>query len=110
MKYSEDEVTKQIKKPQRQEIQYNEPLLTAVAPVKPNENASKEIIPFEADMNLEQEVPDFDLMAIMDDIKKQEKERNNTTVTSTTSNVVNNIPRSMFANCTIQNITFNINK
>ena len=53
-------------------------------------------------------MPDFDLMAIMNEIEKQEEKK--TAVTSTRSNVLNNIPKSMFTNSTIKNITFNINK
>ena len=73
-------------------------------------NISKEkaVVPFQPDFS-DQEVPDFDLVSILDDLEKEKKQQNNNSVQAT-SNVVNNVPRSMFANCQIQNVTFNIQK
>ena len=80
--------------------------------VEQKENATSAIIPFDAhfDNINNQEVPDFDLVSILDEVEKSQKTENAQGVaTSMMSNqVVNNIPKSLFHNCTIQNITFNM--
>ena len=86
-------------------ISFNEP----IRPKK--ENVTNEIVPFEANFK-EDSIPDFDLVSILNDVEKEEKTKNTTkpnqTAMVSTSQVVNNIPKSLFHNCTIQNITFNM--
>ena len=90
-------------------------------PVQPNievinkENVSEAnaIVPFEADFT-DQEVPDFDLMAILSDVTQERNKVSSpvkkNAIAVTTSNILNNVPKSMFSNCTIQNVTFNMPK
>ena len=78
-------------------------------PVMEKPNAATPIVPFEA--NFEDEgVPDFDLVSILDEVENSQKTENQTSSTTmvSTNQVVNNIPKSLFHNCTIQNITFNM--
>ena len=60
----------------------------------------------------EDDIPDFDLVSILNDLESHDKEKegNAVAVMTTRTNVLNNISKSMFSNCTIQNITFNIGK
>ena len=85
-------------------------------PVQNKENSDANIVPFEPNFD-DQGVPDFDLLEILKEVEEPHEEARNThvmmtpTTTATTSNnVLNNIPKSLFHNCTIQNITFNMNK
>ena len=87
--------------------------LALTTPQPKNIQPAEAMIPF--DDGLEQEVPDFDLVDFLDQIEKENKTTNTNTTgqnvaVSTTTSQVQNIPKSMFANCNIQNITFNINK
>ena len=86
-------------------ISFNEPIMLE------KENATNEIVPFEANFK-EDSIPDFDLVSILNDVEKEEKTENmtkpNQTAMVSTSQVLNNIPKSLFHNCTIQNITFNM--
>ena len=81
-------------------------------PMLQNVNPEDAVIPFDND--IDQEVPDFDLVQFLDSLEKENNmeltKPKKVNVSTTTSNVVNNMPRSMFANCNIQNITFNIKK
>ena len=111
MTTSEDNIQNQIQQNKVPALLYKEPTTAAVAPVvKQKENINQELVPFEANFE-ESNVSDFDLMAIINDIEKEEDTTKTQPVATTTatSNVLNNIPKSMFANCTIQNVTFNIN-
>ena len=95
--------------------------LPAIAPrnvvqQKENVTPSAALVPFQPNFE-DQEVPDFDLMAILNDMEKEEDKTiekkgksEQTTSVNTTSNVVNQIPKSMFSYCTIQNVTFNMPK
>ena len=84
--------------------------------VESKENAHDNAIPFEPNFD-EQGVPDFNLLQIL---KEVEEPRENsvslqvttmpTTTAMTSNNVLNNVPKSLFHNCTIQNITFNMSK
>ena len=80
---------------------------------KPNAQAA--IVPFQPQLD-DQEVPEFDICEILEDIEKQNQQGPSATskalVTSNKSNtnVMNNTPKTCFANCTIGNITFNIQK
>ena len=78
-------------------------------PVQNKENTTKEIVPFEPSFD---DVPDFDLLSVLADIEKSETKNENPAVTTTsnTHNIVNNVPKSLFSNCTIGNIHFHINK
>ena len=110
MTTSEDNVYHQLQDKEVPAITYREPTSEAVAPVVQNkEKVNQEIVPFEPNFEYP-DVPDFDLMAIMNDIEKEQENqpKSQVSVATTTSNVLNNIPKSMFANCTIQNVTFNI--
>ena len=85
--------------------------------VQNKENSNKEIVPFEADFS---DVPDFDLLSVLADINKETSEncekassiQNQVDVTTTTTNtnILNNVPKSFFSNCTIGNIHFHIHK
>ena len=78
---------------------------------------SDNIVPFENNIEFGDDVPDVDLLQM---ITQVEKEQNismtvSTAMTSTTSSMVassvlNNVPKSLFHNCTIQNVTFNMPK
>ena len=113
MTSSEDEIQRKLQTNSVPALNYKEPLTDATTPVVQNkENVNQEIVPFEANFkDPDQDVPDFDLMAIMNDIEKEQQAvpKSQVSVATTTSNILNNIPKSMFANCTIQNVTFNIN-
>ena len=78
---------------------------TAIIPVQQKDNATAEIILFEA--NFEGDISDMDLLSAI--CRVQENINSATTVTNT-SNVVTTTPRAMFANCKIGAITININK
>ena len=78
--------------------------------MKENVNA---LVPFEP--NFEDDIPDFDLLSAICDIEQaKEKEIPKTiqkTHNMTTSNVINQIPKSFFANCQIGTINLNfVNK
>ena len=89
----------------------------AITPIMHNkENVSDVVVPFQPQFD-DQGVPDFDLIEIMNNLESPEKATTTAcmTVTTTSSamtanNVLNNIPKSLFHNCTIQNITFNMPK
>ena len=117
-----------IKWPQLQQnanikaLQFLLPEMNAIAPVhvveeKQNINPSNALVPFEPNFE-DQEVPDFDLMSILNDMEEenpknfQVKAASDTTCNSVNmmSNVINNVPKSMFSYCTIQNVTFNMPK
>ena len=101
MTRAEEEVKHQIQgRPEPCAIEYSNPEV-AVVKEKPNVSSANAIIPFESDMDTNQEVPDFDLMALMNDIKREQERA--PVLNTTTSNILNNIPKSMFSNCTIQN-------
>ena len=102
MRKSEENI--QIGKP-TPAIEY--PEQNVVAPAQPKENS---MVPY--DPEFDQEVPDFDLLAILNEVENGQEKRTDLAVstTKTNTNVLNNVPRSMFSNCTIQNITFNIQK
>ena len=108
------------------QIQYAEPpvskdvgnvvALYTPRPVENKENANSDIIPFEPNFN-DQDVPDIDLLEILKQVEEASRNveiaKQNTTLTMTAmtaNNVLNNIPKSLFHNCTIQNITFNMPK
>ena len=80
----------------------------------PNVNAERALIPFEANFD-EEDIPDFDLMEMLNEFEAKSNKENMTTnaakVAVTSNNtVMNNVPKSLFSNCNIQNITFNIGK
>ena len=88
------------------------PSENAVVPVLKKQNVTDSIIPFEP--TFDNDVPDFDLVSILEEFEKQnttkeQPPQNQVSVITTTSNTVN-IPKAMFSNCTIHNITFNIQK
>ena len=67
-----------------------------------NINMENAVIPFKPQFQ-DQEVPDFDLVSILDDMEKENKRNENiVAVVSTNTNVLNNVLKSMFSNCTIQ--------
>ena len=104
--------------PQRQALM---PLQNQVAqpPVQNKPNATDAIVPFNANLN-DQEVPQFDLFSLINDVIQDENKEGNSAVapkenntqiqTATTNSVVNNVPRYMFGNCSIGHVTFNIQK
>ena len=67
----------------------------------------QELVPFEANF-------DDDLLSVLMDIEgnnpPEKHEQIAVTATSNTQNIVTNIPKSFFSNCTIGNIHFHINK
>ena len=93
--------------------------VTLVTPqniVQNKENVSAEIIPFESNMEFG-DVSDFDLLQMINEVGERENLTQNLTPTTTTNssammsnNVLNNMPKSWFHNCTIQNVTFNMPK
>ena len=74
-----------------------------------NINTENAVVPFEEQ---EQDIPDFDLVSILNDLESNGKqnEANSVSVTTTRTSVLNTVPKSMFSNGTIQNVTFNIGK
>ena len=79
----------------------------------PNDNVMQcnALVPFEPKFN--DDIPDFYLLSTICDFEKTEHEASKTieTKTTTTSNVVNQIPKSFFANCQIGTINLNfVNK
>ena len=92
-------------------------LYTTPNSVVQKENVSDNIVPFENNIEFGDDVPNFDLLQM---ITQMEKEQNisttvSTATTSTTSSMVassvlNNVTKSLFHNCTIQNVTFNMPK
>ena len=77
------------------------------------ENVSDSVVPFQANFS-DDEVPDFDLVSILNEMEGEKNpsdvvQQSQNTTTTNTKQVLNNVPKSMFANCTIQNVTFNIN-
>ena len=112
MTRSEDEINirKQIQPAPQQAIAY--PVQPIIPPLPQKENISElnAVVPFEADFS-DQEVPDFDLMALITDVQQDKMSPKKTSTQAvTTSNILNNVPKSMFSNCTIQNVTFNMPK
>ena len=93
---------------------YNE---KAVIQNKENVTPSQALIPFEPNPD-NGDLPDFDLIAILNEFEANNNttianncnSNSNVTTVSTTHSVVNHVPRAMFSNCNIQNITFNIQK
>ena len=88
-------------------------------PNKPN--ATADVVPFDNNIDFGDDVPDFDLdlLQMISQVEEQEKANVQVTPTTTTttkmtsimsSNVLNNVPKSLLHNCTIQNITFNMPK
>ena len=95
MTRAEEEVKHQIQgQPEPCAIEYSNPEVPVVKE-KPNVSSANAIIPFESDMDTNQEVSDFDLMVLMNDIKREQEKA--TVVNTTTSNILNNIPKSMFS-------------
>ena len=82
-------------------------------PVADKENAIDVIVPFNPTFE-DQEVPEFDLSSILNDITSGGNRQQPTGVVQTTNNnnnnILNNIPRSLFSNCHIGNINFQIQK
>ena len=80
--------------------------------VQEKPNATNAIVPFNHDDEDKQIVPSFDLAQLINDVMKDpELPTSNAVVASNTNNsVVNNVPKSMFSNCSIGNITFNFQK
>ena len=77
--------------------------------VQNRENVQNQMIPFQPNFNEnsnDQEVPSFDINELLNDVMADN--RNQVISNQNTNNV--NIPRSMFSNCSIANITFNIQK
>ena len=88
---------------------------TLEAQMKPNvvqnkENSTKEVVPYEPNFD---DVPDIHLLSVLADLEKLETKPDQVAVTTTTTNtqnILNNVPRSLFSNCTIGNVHFHINK
>ena len=93
------------------------------AQIQNKENISAEIVPFEPNFD-DHDVPDLDLLEILKQVEES-NEKNEipsalitptaaamppTTTAITSNQVLNNIPKSLFHNCNIQNITFNMSK
>ena len=89
--------------------------------LKENIMPQNTIVPFKANFEDHDDIPDFDLLSAICDIEdpqgenKNEVTKNNSAIQPTvantcTSNVVNQIPRSFFANCQIGTINVNIMK
>ena len=117
--------------PQIQQEQSKEtchPATSALAPIMPavavedKQNSADAIVPF-APIFSDNDVPDFDLLSFITQIENEQKKDDakegqalmiptTTNVTATSNqNVLNNIvPRSMFSNCKIGNLTLNFNK
>ena len=76
----------------------------------PKQNVTDAMIPFQADFNDENDIPDFVLLtAICDMEEKQEVATIPVTkAVSNTSNVINQIPKSFFANCQIGTLNLNV--
>ena len=81
-----------------------------------NINPEQAVVPFEAEFN--EDIPDFDLISMINELEGNSNKQpapnaeNNSNINAitTTTSVVNHVPRSMFSNCNIHNITFNIQK
>ena len=74
-----------------------------------NIEALNTLAPFES--IFEDDVPDFDLVSILNDIENTQGEsRNNTAAVTRNNNIANNIPKTMFSNRNFENVTFNFTK
>ena len=80
------------------------------------ENVSDKIVPFDSNMEFG-DVPDLDLLQMITQVEAEEEKKNKQVTPTTTtmtamlsSNILNNVPKSLFHNCTIQNVTFNMAK
>ena len=121
MTRSEDEIEvpgrKILAKPNILELQYDVSITSpqkAVAPanfpkdIHQNEFSNKPLVLYEPTFDRD-ELPDFDLVSILNEIENSQTTQAPKSNTAMMSNqVVNNIPKSLFHNCTIQNIMFNM--
>ena len=85
--------------------------------VTPKQNVQDVIIPFEPTFDQDDGIADFDLLSAICDIEDAQNKENKieipapaSVVNTCTSNVVNQIPKSFFANCSIGTININIIK
>ena len=102
-------------------LQITQATENAVA-VKENVMSENALVPFEPNFEEHDNIPDFDLLSAICDIEEpKEENKKDTLITQNsaiqptvantcTSNVVNQIPRSFFANCQIGTINVNIIK
>ena len=71
MTTSEENIEHEIQNKKVAAVTYKDPSTSAITPVvKDKENSNADLIPFEPNFK-DQDVPDFDLMAIMNDIEKE---------------------------------------
>ena len=97
----------------QQQEAFNRNQTMALPPAVQNKpNATNAIVPFNHDGDDDQTVPAFDIQKLINEVMNDpEPPTANSVVSSNTNNsVVNNVPRSMFSNCSIGNVTFNIQK
>ena len=87
------------------------------AAVASKPNAESAIVPLDPNIDTasNQQAPSFDLLdlinSVMNDEEKNPQPSQSTAIpTTSTTNNINNVPRSMFANCTIGNVIFKIDK
>ena len=79
--------------------------------VQERENVTDAIVPFNHDNDEDdQAVPNFDLNQIINDVMNDPQQAQAPIISATNNNYMNNVPRSLFSNCHIGNITFNIQK
>ena len=93
-------------------MQITGPAESAVS-LKENVQPLNAIVPFEANFEDHDDLPDFDLLSAICDIEDAKQEENKIitpNVATCTSNVVNKIPKSFFANCQIGTININFIK
>ena len=80
------------------------------AVMPPKENVTSAIIPFEPDFD-DQEVPDFDLVSLLNEVENSQKTETTTTMMTTSNSLtsmMSNQVKSLFHNCIIQNIMFSM--
>ena len=95
-------------------LQITGPAESAVT-LKENVNPMNAMVPFEANFEDHDDIPDFDLLSAICDIENAKEEESakpnmKQNVANCTSNVVNKIPNSFFANCQIGSININFGK
>ena len=78
-------------------------------------NATDAVVPFDPNLQEDQQVPSFNILdlinsVIEDENKEQPTQMSGILSTTSTTNNINNVPRSMFSNCNIGNVIFKVNK
>ena len=115
MNKKDDDINRKELPPPQQKLALPPPPHTPAAPYTPavenKENLTSAIVPFKANFD-DQEVPQFDLGAIINEVMNKGQAPSQPPAINTQNNQVvthnNNVPKSLFHGCHIGNIIFNI--